>query len=284
MRNSVVANKVLFFFPHKLKMLNKIETKIRNKFVYNGFVISYPKCGRTWINSLLLHYVLRHYDQITEPLPFQWAPPIIRHTWYRRFPNICFTHDISSPARPYYQYNQDFDVSPYITKRCVLLVRDPRDVVVSYYYHARKKTHKNKLPADISLNDFCHHDSFGLRPVITFFNIWVPFIQCYPTVTYFRYEDLKANTKAVMEQMLSFFGVTKVDSEALDWAITQTKFERLQEREVYRKSSEGEDTKQDDLRVRRGKVGGFQDEIDAEEIQYVNEGLNGHLDSIYGYS
>ena len=75
-----------------------------------------------------------------------------------------------------------------------------------------------------------------------------------------------------------------VDSEALDWAITQTKFKRLQEREVYRKASASEDTKQDDLRVRRGKVGGFQDEIDAEEIQYVNEVLNGHLDSIYGYS
>jgi hypothetical protein len=208
---------------------------------------------------------------------------MVRHTWRRRFPNVCFTHGAATHATPYDALVHHFEPANYIAKRTVLLVRDPRDVVVSYYHHAMKKTEKNHLPPDMSLSDFVRHEAYGIRSVITFYNLWTPVIQKHPNVSWFRYEDLKADTVDTVIRILQFFEAPSIDEEALEWAVKVNRFENLQARERDRKRSQGTEVDTDELRVRKGRIGGYQDEMRESDIQYVAKVLDQHLEALYNY-
>lgn len=267
-----------------MTILKSLEDWLRHTVLYDAYVVSYPKCGRTWLNSILLHYVRRHYDGITEPLVFDWSPPMSRHTWYRRFPNVCFTHGIARHAIPYQELAARFDPARYVAKRSVLLVRDPRDVVVSYYHHAMKKTEKNKLSPTMSLSDFVRDEAYGIRPVVTFYNLWAPVIEEHENISWCRYEDLKADTVGTVRRLLEFFEAPVVDQEALAWAVEVNRFENLQARERDVKRAKGADVGTNKLRVRKGEIGGYQNELRASDIEYVDAFINGELCTEYGYS
>lgn len=209
---------------------------------------------------------------------------MVKHSWYRRFPNICFTHDISSPAIPCSEYATRFDPSKYIRKRSFLLVRDPRDAVVSYYYHAKKKADKNKLASAISLRDFLHHDAYGIRSIIAFYNVWSPLIRSYENVSWCRYEDLQGDPVKTVRELLAFFGVQPVDAEALAWAIEQSTFGRFQQRELEKRMAAGQSTQQQALRARKGVIGGYREEMDDADIEYANNIIRDELDPLFGYS
>jgi hypothetical protein len=258
-------------------ILKSMENWLRHTVLHDAYVISYPKCGRTWLNSILLHYVRRHYDGIAEPLTFEWSPPMVRHTWHRRFPNVCFTHGIARHAIPYQELVARFDPARYIAKRSVLLVRDPRDVVVSYYHHAMKKTEKNKLPPTMSLSDFVRHEAYGIRSIVAFYNLWAPVIEEHANVSWCRYEDLKADAVGTVRRLLEFFEAPVVDQEALVWAVEMNRFENLQARERDMKRARGAQPDSNKLRIRKGKTGGYRSEMQAVDIKYAEDVMNKHL-------
>ena len=261
----------------------RMEHWLRHALLYDAYIVSYPKCGRTWLNSILLHYVRRHYDGITEPLTFKWAPPMVRYTWYRRFPNVCFTHGISTHAIPFQDLVERFDPAKYTVKRSILLVRDPRDVVVSYYHHAMKKTEKNQLSPDLSLSGFLRHEAYGIRSVVTFYNLWEPVIGKHANVSWCKYEDLKADTTGTVTRLLRFFNAPPVDQKALEWAVEVNSFQNLQSREKRLRLSRHKEVNTDKLRVRKGKTGGYQDEMQTLDISYANHVLASRLAPLYGY-
>lgn len=266
----------------KLKVLNQIKSYIRKK-ITDAYIISYPKCGRTWLQMILMHYVLRHYRKISDPLPFEWGPSLIRHTWYLNFPNIYFTHDIANRPIPYEDYNDYFDASIYLKKQAIILIRDPRDVVVSYYHHAKKKTAKNRLPANISLSAFIRHKNYGIKAVVAYYNMWAPIIQTNRQVSWLRYEDLRADPITSLELLLKFCGVPSIDHESLAWAIDCNSFGNLQAREIEKKQDSDNAVNKNTLRVRQGKVGGYREEMQQEDIEYVHTVLHKHLNSFYDY-
>jgi hypothetical protein len=265
-------------------ILKEFKTHLKHRLICQAYLISYPKCGRTWVNSILSHYLLRHYRRISEPRAFKYGYSMVKQSWFRRFPNICFTHDVSSPAIPFTEYAARFDPSRYINRRSMVLVRDPRDVVVSHYYHAKKKAGKNKLPADISLHDFMHHDAYGLRSIIAFHNLWPSLISSYENISWCKYEDLHADAEKVVKQMLMFFGASSVNMKALEWAIEQTNFNRFQKRELRKRSREAKPVGKNELRVRKGVIGGYREEMQITDMDYANKLINEELDPLYGYS
>ena len=99
-----------------------------------AFLISYPKCGRTWLRMLLSRALEIHYG----------APDIdylcgdFLGGNVAGAPRIRVSHDDD----PHWKTPRGLDRRKrrYRGKQVVLLVRDPRDVVVSMYFERSRRS------------------------------------------------------------------------------------------------------------------------------------------------
>ena len=102
------------------------------------WIVSYPKSGNTWTRFLIANLVsggeLVDWSNIEQ-----------------RVPDIYITKDVKLRkfARPRYLKSHEAYRPSY--RRVVFIVRDPRDVAVSYYHFVRKT---NMLPPDATMDDF----------------------------------------------------------------------------------------------------------------------------------
>jgi hypothetical protein len=87
------------------------------------FVLSYPRSGNTWVRFMLAHVLLGRQPNFDEV--FSHIPPV---GWHRDAPRVL-PHGgrlIKSHERPTWPYASSY-------RKVVYLVRDGRDVAVSYY-------------------------------------------------------------------------------------------------------------------------------------------------------
>src|SRR4051794_9451760 len=89
------------------------------------WIVSYPKSGNTWTRFLIANL-------IADGETVDWS------NIERRVPDIYYNRDphLLSLPRPRYLKSHEAYRPEY--RRVVLIVRDPRDVAVSYYHFVRK--------------------------------------------------------------------------------------------------------------------------------------------------
>ena len=131
------------------------------------FIVSYPKSGRSWLRFMLSRYFSYVYQ-----IDFELSKDITELTKsVNSASKIAFVHDGSSYTQ---NYNFSYDELPkeskkiYKNKKVILLVRDLRDVMVSYYLHCSKRD--NIYHKEIS--DFIRDRKFGIAKAVEFLNIW----------------------------------------------------------------------------------------------------------------
>ena len=91
--------------------------------------MSFPKCGRTWLRVLVgralqVHYGLPDDTDVTELAHLAELDP--------RVPSVLVTHDDDAQWKA--PADVERDKGGYRHRRVILLVRDPRDVIVSLYH------------------------------------------------------------------------------------------------------------------------------------------------------
>ncbi len=135
----------------------------------NIFIVSYPKCGRTWLR-LMLGKALAYHFGLTEVNLLELAQLAAN---YPKIPHIELTHDHNA------HYHTPSELSPlkteYANKKVILLVRDVRDVVVSYYFEVtkrRKFLKPRRFQYDGDLSSFLRYEKGSVATIITFYNIW----------------------------------------------------------------------------------------------------------------
>ena len=260
--------------------IKSLKSYINHNFLYNNYIVSYPKCGRTWLASLLEHYILRIYYNISAPETYKYNPNLLKLTWWRQFPNICMTHDISTDDIDFKTLKKTFDNNLYQKKKTVFLSRDPRDVIISYYHHSKKKSYKNNLPKNISLSEFIRlENKYGIKRIIDYFNLWAPYIRKSDNVILCKYEDLLIDTVNNLRIILDFFNVKNIKIDEVKWSVSQNNFNKMQKREREKKAK-GDNSQ---LRTRNGTSGKFKEEMSLQDVEFVNKITNDNLDKLYGY-
>ena len=246
----------------------------------DAFLISYPKCGRTWLRALLGRYVLgsRTDRDPLEVLKLTRAEP--------DFTTLAVTHDDDPHWKPPEKLFRD--KRAYRGKKVIFLTRDPRDVLVSNYFEYTRRggteIARDTFAGDVS--SFIRHDIGGLKGLVGFYNVWAECRSVPAAFLHITYEELAENTKAVLERCVEFLQWPKRDPAFLDEVIAFGSFanmRRLEESNALRSArlEPPRDGDPDSFKVRRGKVGGYVDYLSADDIAYVDAYLDDQLADLY---
>ena len=249
------------------------------------YVLSFPKCGRTWMRSLLNHYfyILYPLSVTREINSYMDRIPIIR---YIHLGKTLQSSEISSRIK--FMKNQ----------KVILIFRDPRDVFVSYFFHITKAGH-HPLGTEINWNDVdigkvLRHEVYGIRQIVNYMNTVYEDLHLGGRTYITCYEKFKLDTKSELANILKFLGDGVISQRAMDKSIEYNSFDKMQSREVegianefqistrVRKTS-GEES----LKMRKGKVGGYIKNLNGDDLEYANkifESLNPDLRNLIRYN
>ncbi|MDJ0660795.1 MAG: sulfotransferase domain-containing protein [Crocosphaera sp.] len=238
------------------------------------YLVSFPKCGRTWLMFMLSEIIIRAYDIKLDTSTIK----INKITGnYSSLPKIIQTHDDSSLAN---EQGNICDIEKlfiyggrfrYLKSKVILLIRDPRDVVVSHYYQITRRVKNNPIQCD-SLSEFIHHPLYGFERIIRFYQIWNRNRLIPQDFLLIRYEDLILNGVDSLKNIIEFIKLKDIDSNLIKNVYEYSQAENMRKLEITGKI-EGMNfvnTDKNSLKVRNAKIGSYLEELSDEDIDYCD--------------
>ncbi len=231
-------------------------------------VISYPNSGRTWLRVLLGKALC---DQYGLGEHFRFIFDSLKVTAAAGLPTMDYTHDGTRLSQAKHFEDLETDKSRYQDKKVILLLRDPRDLVVSCYFQASRM--RNLYEG--SLSDFIRDDHYGIRKIVTFYDIWHAHRHVPEAFLVLRYEEMHADPAGSLRLVLDFMGAPLLDDGVVAKAVEYASFDNMKKMEqdgyfASEKIKTGRPGDEESYKVRRGKVDGYVDYLSPEDCQYLD--------------
>lgn len=244
-------------------------------------IISIGKSGRTWLRVMLNKYISLAYE-----VPFGLDD---LSSYGSSIPSIVYTHEMWThlggkfKERILGKYIVPDDVLS--KKKVVLLYRDPRDVVVSLYFHSIKRGRKNIK--DLSLMDLVVGRRSVMPRMVQVLNNWRNRLAEHPDCLWISYEDLMADTCGKFTEILKHIEFSVMDEKLAMEAIEFSRFENMKKMEAKNKFGSkilrpGDPDDPDSYKVRKGEVGGYRNYFDDSELHDLDKSL-ANLDPFFEY-
>ena len=263
------------------KIINKVkweffreigDTKVNPK--VKVYIISHPKCGRTWLRVLLGKILCEQYKLDEKDLL-----NTIRLTVKAGIPGVNWTHEHSGDLGAGSWTGNRFvkfakDKSIFANKKVIFLIREPKDVMVSFYFHKTKRA--SKIDFQGSISDFIRSRRLGIQKLINFYNTWHKNQNVPEDFLLLRYEDLHTNTYETVKSVLSFIGLDDIQDRVIYNAIEFASFSNMKKMESSQAIESsilqpGDSQDQNSYKVRKGKVGGYTEHLTEEDIDYIDK-------------
>lgn len=242
-------------------------------------ILSYPKCGRTWLRmmlgkSLALHFGLGDVNYLANDLLAATDAKSLR---------IRVSHD----DNPHWKEPRKLSrrKGRYRRQKVVFLVRDPRDVVVSMYFERSRREQ-----VDVgSLGDFLEANVGSLDTIIEYYNIWAANRDNPRDFLLIRYEDLQQEAAVELRRLLDFVGLSEVSDEHIAEAVEYGSFNNMRKMELGGDVSSGrlkpgDRSDEESFKTRKGIVGGYVEYLNPAQIESVEQRITERLDPFYRYS
>jgi len=242
-----------------------IGTKI-NKRGTQVYILSYPKSGRTWLRLLIGKAICDRYD-----LPESLMIETYQITNQAGLLRTHFSHDYSSILSGFPYHRMPTDKSEYANTKVLFVYREIKDVLVSSYFQATKRTGRFEGP----ISDFIRSDKFGVKKIVTFYNSWYEQQNVPQAFMALSYEAMHENPQAALRQTLEFMGMVDIEEGLLETAVNFAAFNNMKKLESSGffkddKMRPKDTDDKDSYKVRKGKVGGFTEYLSQADIEYVD--------------
>ncbi len=262
----------------QLKNVNKIKNRIINteseitrialiKDVV--FLVSYPRSGNTWVRFLI-------GSLLTEE-PVDWLNinkiiPWIYDSSHSKVINMKSPKIIKSHSVFDNRY-----------KKVIYLVRDVRDVVVSYYYWHIKMNKNFDYNLDTFITKFCNGEIWPGRWNNHVENWLLNNHSIKNGFIFVKYEDLKENTLIEVKRIMKFLSIKKSDKDiqkAIQWASFEN-MRRLENEQQDRHSTFSKSNNKIPF-VRKGNVNGWKNVLTTNQKNMIDQQFRRTLFSL-GY-
>jgi len=195
----------------------------RNLAVYpdDTFIVSYPRSGNTWTRFLIAN-LLHSEQRVTFANIEQFIPDCeaMSSRYVKRVPRprIIKSHEYFDPRY----------------KKVIYIVRDPRDVALSYYDFARKyRQIDDHHPLSTFVSDFVagrlSSSDWGTWGENV--SSWVYTRKGRPEFLLLRYEDMLADAERELSKVARFLGI-EIASERLTAAVERSSADRMRSLEA----------------------------------------------------
>jgi len=278
-------------------------------------LVSFPKCGRTWLNMMLKKTLLFHFGlESTDSFDLMFREFDARALKQKeiKLPKIHILRNHDDDAHWKKPYELEKSKRKYKNKKVILLVRDPRDVIVSAYFQQSKRV--NERPATLrlilkewiingikpyitirmkpykeTLQNFIREETGSLETLLAFYNIWSENRHIPQDFLLVYYEDLHSNTHHELRRIAHFLGISSLKDETINQAVDYASFDNMRKMEIQNEDSTENILKpfkkedEESFKTRKGKVSGFTDYLSQEDIEYLNKRIKESLSDFYKY-
>lgn len=219
------------------------------------FIVSYPRSGTTWFSFILANLFKSNPNEEIHS-PKEYVPDINK---------AYFSHDTLKPWSHmpdprFFRMHAPYD--PALAK-IIYILRDPRDVIVSYYHFKCLTDNSFQL----SMADFIARDDHWPCRWDEHVAGWVT-RRCHPRLLLVRYEAMHKDTVEVLKAVLNFVNLTYAETDIIR-AVQASHFDKMWDLETKYRMMTGSAVMNQERWIRRGKIGGWQDELDRESVQII---------------
>lgn len=218
------------------------------------FLVSFPKSGNTWL-SFLIANIMVEYLNLEIEVNFNNI-----HTFV---PDIHLNRNIP-PIREYFPFRRVIKShSEYNSfyNNVLLLVRNPFDVMVSYYHYSSKLGYFRG-----SFDDFITDNRFGIETWKKHTSNWIYKPSNRVHLSLIRYEEVKIDPFKTVAKILDLWGLAMPDQK-IRKAIENSDFKRMKEKENRTGSFTRKRYKGFEF-VRKGEIGGAT-EITEKQFEFI---------------
>lgn len=226
------------------------------------FIVSYPRSGNTWVRFLIGNLIWGR-----EPVTFANIESRIPEIY------VFADHVLRGLPRPRIMKSHECFDPRY--KRVIYIVRDPRDVAVSYYHYALKRQ---------VITEQCSIEQFVSKFLAAELDIRWKWAACWsdhvlswtlmregaPGFLLLRYEDLVHDTRTQLEKVASFLRLDS-ESEGMLRAIKLSSADHM--RDLERRQSQDwcltRGTRQDERFVRAASSGSWRTELPPQSVAEI---------------
>jgi len=275
----------LVLWHHKRRWVRRNTYQMNHA---DALIISHTKSGRTWLRIMISYlYHLAYGTPANEIIGFDNL-----HRINPDIPRLYFNRDTRIPG---FSRNREYIPVP-TDRRTLFLVRDPRDVAVSFHFHVCKRASERELmrkgipeqAKSLSLYEFVMDPALGIPRVISHYNRWQNEMPAMPHTMIAHYEKLHANPAETLGRIMRFID-REYARDRLSQAVEFASFESLSSKESsgFFNSGRMQATRPDDAgsrKVRRGKVGGYRDYFTDEQNAAIDGLVRNTLHPGFGYT
>jgi hypothetical protein len=235
------------------------------------FIVSYPKSGNTWVRFLIANLINPEnkigFDNIEEIIP----------DIYRKTPR-----QLAIIPQPRFLKSHEYFDPRY--GKVIYIVRDPRDVAVSYWHHYLKfKVITESYPIEQFVDRFLTGDLGPFGSWGTNVGSWLGAREHDEDFLLLRYEDLLHTPAIELGRIMAHLNLP-ADKQIIERAIANSSFQRMQSMEQVQGHQWDLVTKSDQgmAFVRNGTHGQWRNQLPVESIRKI-EMAWGTLMSKLGY-
>lgn len=229
------------------------RTRLESCLTAETVIVSHPKSGRTWLRAMFAEAGVGR---------------------------ICFSHAGSSERASLAISSLRRIVPLWRRKRILLLIRDPRDTVVSFFFQA---TRRSSVYSG-SFAEFVRDPTFGIERIIEFNLLWLSEPTRFAAFGLLTYEQLHRDTLTRFSEAAQFLTGRQLNEFNLKRAVNRSSFEALHAMELSGEGrkrwgvrlSPGDRLDPESFKTRRGIIGGWRDYFSSGDEEYGTGLLKAH--------
>uniref|UniRef100_A0A7S4KMC9 Sulfotransferase domain-containing protein n=1 Tax=Paramoeba aestuarina TaxID=180227 RepID=A0A7S4KMC9_9EUKA len=246
-------------------------------------ICTFPKCGTTWMQNILLLLAMKDLELVTEPMRQSKWPEMhliyseavddfieqqnaqkYRRVWKSHAPSHIYALDKLDTV--------EWEGAKGVKHKTIIVSRNPFDAAVSMFHHS------SDIPSFEFTGDFNVFADLFLEGNVesgcywAFHRNWWEKYQKNPeTVLWVTFEDLKKDLRGQIRRLAKFLEFEETD-ELIDLVYSGSTFEAMKaqsEKVNAEKEKKGEEIKKN--HIRKGKVGGWHGYFSEEQIEKFNK-------------